>query len=228
MTAGNSFIYSDLGDEKKDREKYLKKIGEYFEDVSSGLLKPVIDHAKLDRFCQQISLSKRKAELPEYLDGFPHVDGFACASVFKKLANFIVLFCENCPIEGVQEEEGGLVFTINVVYRNYENTSYALNTALSLLKGVEIERPAPEPPVILTQPIKLSQHSFDGAAEILQDYHMRHAEDVAIYGPLDEHGKRRRTVRRYKYWAYLLEQMTYVPNPDARYADSAPAIVASK
>jgi hypothetical protein len=162
------------------------------------------------------------------MGGFPHIDGFLPASVFKKLANFVVLFCENCPIEGIAGEDGLTCTWGAENYRNYENTCYALSIALALLKGAKIERPAPLPHVTLDVPVRLSQHSFEGAAEILQDYHMRPEEDSAIYGDLDVFAYRRRTVRRYKYWAYLLEQMTYLRNSDARYDDSASALVEPK
>ncbi len=228
MTAGYSFIYSDLGDALQERQKFIKSIEEYFDDASDGQVRPFINLERLDRFCQQVAMSVRRAEPPDYLGGFPHIDGFIAASVFKKLANFIVLFCEICPIEGVVGDDG-LIYTLGGdSCRNYENTSYALSKALALLKDARIERQAPEPHVVLVEPIKLSQHSFDGAAEILQDYHMRSEEDAAIYGQLDVFAYRRRSVRRYKYWAFLLEQMTYVRNPDAKYADQAGGLVSAK
>jgi hypothetical protein len=219
MTAGNSFIYSDLGDENKDRAKFLKSIGEYFEDAFQ--YKPVVDFARLDRFCQQIAISVRPAEPPEFLSGFPHLDGFSQASVFKKLANFVVLFCENSPIQGIWGEDGQVYTLGDAFCRNYENTCYAVCKALALLKDVEISRPAPEPSVKLVNPVTLSQHSFDALAEILQDYHMRPEEDEAVYGSLDAIKLRRRSVRRYKYWAVLFEQIAYRSNPDARYDDDA-------
>ncbi len=220
MTAGNSFIYSDLGDERKDRDKFLKSIDTYFLDASAGAYRAALNLDRLDRFCQQIAMSVRPSEPPDFLAGFPHVDGFPKSSVFKKLANFVVLFCENCPVEGVLDENGA-VSTISTEYRSYENTMYAVSKAFALLKDVEITRKAPLSKVKLVHPVTVSQHSFDALAEILQDYYLSDAEDASIYGKLDAVALRRRSVRRYKYWAVLLEQIAYRSNPGARYEDDA-------
>ncbi len=61
---------------------------------------------------------------------FPHIEDFAKASPFKKMAYFFVLFTECAPIEYVTYQTG-VRFESDLEVRNYENSFYALNIALT-------------------------------------------------------------------------------------------------
>ena len=200
----NSFIYSDLGVENADVAKFKKSITKYFAGLAVPQT-PVFRQDRLELFCQQLNQSTKIVEPPDYLVGFPHHEGFVKASIFKKMANFLVLFAEAAPIEGLEFE--GQTVTSWPATRNYENSVYGLATALSEFKGAVILR-EDNKEFIIKERVFLSQHSFNGVCELMQDFYLSGNDNKS--NVIDV---RRLSVRRYKFFSILLEQIVYRTNP---------------
>lgn len=124
---------------------------------------------------------------------FPCVDGLEGASVFKQVANFVVYFVSERPLEAPFTESDKLpaeVFKIN----NHQNAIVALAIAINALKGAVIKRDDGDH--VLEYGILLSEHSYIDVVESLSN-------TSASTG--------------FRLVTVLFEQLAYKSNPNCQY-----------
>jgi len=126
---------------------------------------------------------------------FPHRDGLEKASVFKKMANFILWFADKSPIAALPSGLDKQLPEVLRGIRNYQNVLVALLIALDGMMGAELHR-RDQQVVTVTKPIQLSGHSI---IDIID----------AISKASPSTGFNLLTV--------LLEQMVYKTNPHCQY-----------
>ncbi|HEC13574.1 MAG TPA: hypothetical protein ENI80_10075 [Acidiferrobacteraceae bacterium] len=148
---------------------------------SIGETSVVLDPSK----CRLILLGMRQ--------DLPHVDGMDRASCFKKIANFVVYFIAERPIQNPFSEKniGGDLAKLS----NHQNSIIALQIAIDGLHGATIYRNEKESLEIKTR-IELSKHSYVDLIDSLQTATVQ---------------------THYKLLTILLEQLVYKTNPDCQY-----------
>lgn len=123
---------------------------------------------------------------------FPHVDGVAKASPFKKAANFFVWFVAEKPI--VDELPDEIITPELKRVPNHQNVIFAYHMAIDCLHGADLQKNGSS--VVLRNKIKVSSHFF---------HDFVHAYSCAT--PQSD----------FKPVSLLFEQLAYKWNPDAPY-----------
>ncbi|MDO9254604.1 MAG: hypothetical protein Q7U54_03755 [Bacteroidales bacterium] len=123
---------------------------------------------------------------------FPHNDGLEQASIFKQVSNFMTYFISERPILASFSNPNLPSEILKI--RNHENATVALLLGFAALHNASIVKD--EKTVNLSEPIKLSKHSFidmvDALANITPSLH-------------------------FKVLTVLLEQISYKTNPECQY-----------
>ena len=123
---------------------------------------------------------------------FPHSDGLEKASIFKQVSNFMTYFIAEKPILASFSSENFPPEVLKI--RNHENAIVALLLGFAALHNASILKNGEN--VTLSEPIKLSKHSFidmiDALANISPNTH-------------------------FKVLTVLLEQIAYKTNPECQY-----------
>ena len=125
-------------------------------------------------------------------DNFPHQDGYEKASVFKKLANFIVHFIAEQPLSKAFPRT--LVGDELADIDNHQNAIIAFNLAIKALEGAVIHRQDGD--VALNNPIQISKHSYTDIICALSNIS---------------------PVTGFQLVTVLLEQLAYKTNPKCQY-----------
>lgn len=155
--------------------------------------------AFIDEFSKRIGLKHVEVE-PRFIESvlrgmrqdFPCIGGVERASVFKKVANFVLHFVANKPI--VKPFPSDVIGDELAKIPNHQNAIIAINIAAKALEGAVIYQEGRS--IIIENPIKLSKHSY---IDII--------EAIASSSP----------VTGYLLLTVLFEQMTYKTNPNCQY-----------
>lgn len=141
-----------------------------------------------------IDISKIRSILNGVRQDFPHKDGMSKASIFKKVANFIVYFVSERPI---QSDITGIIKMPSEIAEipNHINTLMAVFIAIAALHEAIIHGENGEEKKLINK-IKLSKHSF---VDII---------DALSSSTPNTH---------FKLVSVLLEQLTYKSNPECQY-----------
>lgn len=149
-----------------------------------GITRIVVDLDALDRLCADLAH-------PD----FPHVDGEAKSSPFKKVANFFVWCVLHKPITSVilPEVAGHEICTLP----NHQNVFFAYHFSTLCLHGATLNRKDGKK-VTLENRIRISHHSL--------------CDLVDTYGTVVPY-------QHFKPVCLLFEQMAYKANPNAPYKE---------
>lgn len=140
-----------------------------------------------------IDISKIRSILNGVRQDFPHKDGLQKASIFKKVANFVVYFISERPI---QSDIPSIKLPPEISsIPNHVNTLIALFIAIAALHEATIHSDGGDEK-LLTNKIQLSTHSFIDLVEALSS------------AAPNTH---------FKLVSVLLEQLAYKSNPECQY-----------
>lgn len=140
----------------------------------------------------EIDVTKLSSVLRNIRFDFPHVDGVASASPFKKAACFICYFVAEAPIAAPFPAGS---FSADVLkLRGHQNALMALELAIDALHGATVHRSTGD--VVLDNRIQVSRHSYIDIIEAL-----------TTVSP----------VTSFKLVSVLLEQLAYRANPECSY-----------
>jgi len=126
---------------------------------------------------------------------FPHKDGIAKASPFKKAANFFVWFVASKPI--LDEFPETIITKELKAIPNHQNVILAYHMAVDCLHGAELHKDGRV--MVLSHKIKVSHHFF-------HDF----VEAYSCATPSSD----------FKAASLLFEQLAYKVNPDAPYPET--------
>ena len=157
----------------------------------------------INNFCGEIGFKhfevdekKLVAILHIIRENFPHKDGIENANPFKKVAYFIVNFVAERPMQTSFPD----TFTVNGKQmneiNNHQNAIIAYAIAVESLIDAELFNNGDKEPLILSEKIKVSLHSYVDIIDALSD-----ATPVSHF----------RTI------SLLFEQLSYRANPKASY-----------
>ncbi len=142
-----------------------------------------------------IDIPKLRSILNGIRQDFPHKDGLEKASIFKKVATFMVCFIAERPIQSKITSIGSMPAELFVI-SNHINTLVALFIGFAALHGASIHY-SDGTTKLISNKIKLSKHSFVDLVDALSA------------ATLTTH---------FKMASVLLEQLVYKSNPDCQYA----------
>ncbi|HTA91225.1 MAG TPA: hypothetical protein VK745_16680 [Polyangiaceae bacterium] len=140
----------------------------------------------------EINITALSSVLRNIRFDFPHVDGVASASPFKKAACFVVYFVAESPISAPFPAGS---FSPDILrLRGHQNALMAFELAVDALHGATVHRSTGD--FVLEKRIQVSRHSYVDIIEAL-----------TTVSP----------VTSFKLVSVLLEQLAYRANPECSY-----------